>query len=332
MMLPRTVLASPNPGLQTLALLVLSAQPARAADLHDVQNWIDDPGYVNGGTVQEQIHCYALPYGGIGFLSHVLTYLTVFCLAAGRSPWRPWKKLRGRKWDLALALAGMLVTVPLTGLTMYRCRHTWPFILVGIWKLVFSFTLSSICIHASRIIDPSAGKKEAATRDMSQLQSYYGHYQQYMQLDNGGGGGEGANTAKGKQFTRILHWLWLCVPASIIGFVGVMSLVVDHFSEISELRTVTYVFGGFVLGLMALAVLAASCFFAYSKQGILESAAYSTFGATAFCILLPTGMFAFYMDWVMAALAGDMLGVPANDNALLYWSYFVAKRFPIISF
>jgi len=41
---------------------------------------------------------------------------------------------------------------------------------------------------------------------------------------------------------------------------------------------------------------------------------------------------ALYSDWVIAFLAGNMAGVPMSDNALLYWTYFFAKRIPLFSF
>ena len=36
-----------------------------------------------------EITCYTLPYGGLGFASHILTYYTLFMLFSGRQPLRP---------------------------------------------------------------------------------------------------------------------------------------------------------------------------------------------------------------------------------------------------
>lgn len=45
------------------------------------------------------------------------------------------------------------------------------------------------------------------------------------------------------------------------------------------------------------------------------------------------GLFgAFYCDWILAALTNNWSGAPSNDIAALYWIYFVAKRFPMLSF
>ena len=48
---------------------------------------------------KDEIGCYALPYGGLGFTSHVLTYLTVFCLSHGRTPLMPWRPLDGERFQ-----------------------------------------------------------------------------------------------------------------------------------------------------------------------------------------------------------------------------------------
>ncbi|PMD16151.1 hypothetical protein NA56DRAFT_663393 [Hyaloscypha hepaticicola] len=40
---------------------------------------------------------------------------------------------------------------------------------------------------------------------------------------------------------------------------------------------------------------------------------------------------AFYCDWILAAIAGNWGGFPSSDIAVLYWTYFAAKRLPMLS-
>jgi hypothetical protein len=40
---------------------------------------------------------------------------------------------------------------------------------------------------------------------------------------------------------------------------------------------------------------------------------------------------ALYSDWVLAGLAGNLIGMPSSDNSLLYFGYFAAKRLPFFS-
>jgi hypothetical protein len=51
---------------------------------------------------------------------------------------------------------------------------------------------------------------------------------------------------------------------------------------------------------------------------------------TSFVIL--TVLITLYTDWVLVVLVGDWVGVPSSDNQVFYWTYFAAKRLPILSF
>jgi hypothetical protein len=39
-----------------------------------------------GTTLPEELRCYSLPYGSLGFVSHALTYYTMICFHFGRRP------------------------------------------------------------------------------------------------------------------------------------------------------------------------------------------------------------------------------------------------------
>jgi len=41
---------------------------------------------------------------------------------------------------------------------------------------------------------------------------------------------------------------------------------------------------------------------------------------------------ALYSDWILGAIAGNLVGLPSGDVTLLYWGYIVAKRLPFLSF
>jgi hypothetical protein len=79
-------------------------------------------------TMESELQCYGLPYGGIGFLSHLLTYWTVCCLVLGRKPLWPWKKLKASKTDLILSTISLLISVPIACFTIYRCISRWQFV------------------------------------------------------------------------------------------------------------------------------------------------------------------------------------------------------------
>ena len=322
---------------------VVVAMAAGRTDAFSLGEWLANPPYDNGGTIREQIECYALPYGAIGFASHVLTYLTVLLLSLGRNPLMPWERLRHRRFNLAIATLGFCISFPMTVLTMVRCRRTWPFILIAVWKLVLSVTLTAMTIHAARMIIDTP-KFKPLCRDPDH------------QMPWGWGGGEEAEEEKTRaayadtaldqyykrQFRRI--WLWV-VPYSfgaVVGFVGVMNIVGKNLATNNLLRVVTGAFGGAVLGIVLVGAGIGYCFVSSGSSsnsgrstglfGKLSKLGLTVAATAVVAIVVLTVLFAFYTDWALAALAGDIIGRPSSENAAFYWLYFAAKRLPMLSF
>jgi hypothetical protein len=74
----------------------------------------------------DEIKCYALPYGGFGFASHILTYYAMTVICFGRRPLAPWSRLHGpRKWNMSLAIIKLIFTIIPSIVTMVRCSHSW---------------------------------------------------------------------------------------------------------------------------------------------------------------------------------------------------------------
>jgi hypothetical protein len=286
----------------------------------------------------EQIQCYALPYGAIGFSSHVLTYMTVLCLANGRSPLIPCKRLENKTINLLVAIIGLLISFPVTVLTMIRCRNSWPFILIAVWKLVLSVTLSSMAIHASRLIGSFTYTRQPIDDNSYNSQRGWSRGEDRIALlERGTPPGEAgrlegaAKTAPKNGYSDVLTWLVFYFLGAIVGFVGVMNLVKHNFAGIWQLRTITYAFAGVVGALLLLGCFLACLGRSEGRVGFLEVVGGLVGIVVAGAIFLGV-VFAFYADWVLAALAGDWIGRPSSENALFYWTYFAAKRMPMFSF
>src|SRR5271156_4032668 len=82
---------------------------------------------VNGGTLQDEIICYGIPYGGIGFASHIITYYTVIALWFGVKPFAPWLPLKYHVWDGLIAVITFAGGNAMAIFTVIRCRHRWQF-------------------------------------------------------------------------------------------------------------------------------------------------------------------------------------------------------------
>ncbi|KAK4222636.1 hypothetical protein QBC38DRAFT_489373 [Podospora fimiseda] len=330
-----------------VAVTTLSLIPtAQALSLSD---WLKDDPYENGGTVSEQIQCYALPYGAIGFSSHILTYFTAFMLSRGKNPFLFWKDLNHRRFNLAIALIGFAITMVMTALTMARCRRTWPFILIAVWKLVLSVTLTGMTVQASlEILDTPKADTSTPSVAYSPYPTYPMNYfdtrGQYRELhkstskitlqttnDAGEQTERSINLPQGKgRYHRVWYWFPLYFLGSVVGFVGIMNVVGKHIGENKEVKIITGAFGGVTL-IVALFVLV-SCWFFMSGTGCCGMVGVSFFVGAGVTVFVLSVLFAFYTDWVLAALAGDLVGTPSGDNAVFYWTYFAAKRLPMLSF
>ena len=93
--------------------------------------------------VQQEIQCYALPYGGIGFTSHILTFYTIWCLWFEVRPLWPAAAIEVHWWDFVIGSVSLVATVALSTLTMFRCRHHWQLVVIAFWKLCLSATVGA---------------------------------------------------------------------------------------------------------------------------------------------------------------------------------------------
>ncbi|KAF8248016.1 hypothetical protein K440DRAFT_681310 [Wilcoxina mikolae CBS 423.85] len=295
--------------LFTVTSLILST--ATAAPF-DAPGWLKEMTPKKGFDMQSEIQCYTLPYGAIGFVSHILTYYTIVMLSAGLSPLRPWKKLKAPKWDMFLGVVGLLIGTLITVLTIYRCRQRWQFLLIAVWKSTLSVSLGALGVSASR-----------ETRRIAN---------------------ESYDSALKPQYRAILWWMILYVLGIFVGLTGLISLVINSWGErIRIVILASEIFGGITIGVGGLAGVLAVVFYYLDKadeqssdaqrrkrRGLkfLGGGALVVFGV----LLVACGFLAaLYSDWVLAGLAGNLIGVPSKDNSALYYAYFAAKRLPFFS-
>jgi hypothetical protein len=127
------------------------------------------------------------------------------------------------------------------------------------------------------------------------------------------------NRRKGDTKKTIL-WVILYIPGLTTGFVGLCPLVKENWDN-NVVRIVTYVFGGVIIGV---AVTVGTIFFCMrNDEGFVKAWLWGIAAA-----LIGWGCLgAIYR----AAIAENLVGIPSSDNAILYWTYFVAKRFSLLS-
>jgi len=100
-------------------------------------------------SFSEEIKCYNLPYGVLGFVSHVLTYYTIICLWLGRKPLWPFSRVSFSRFDLALGGFGLLISTLLSIITIVRCKDTWQLLVIGVWKMSMSLLNGLTAVHVA---------------------------------------------------------------------------------------------------------------------------------------------------------------------------------------
>lgn len=281
----------------------------------------NDPRPLLHRTNQEasnEIKCYGLPYGGIGFLSHILTYYSIICIGLGVKPLLPGVHLRHSIFDLVVAICSLLGSSINAVVVMARCRREWQFLLLALWKLSLSCTLGCMCVHRALLV---------------------------------------RHAGEVKKSKKPFFWLSVYATTIVLGLAGLFSLVRRSWDN-PHVRIVTGAFWGIAGGLAFISALLPQTTtteyeFERERDGLvayvqrwfgqdtretytvlLESTTWGpgrclqSFFASA---LMLTGLLAaLYSDWVLGVITGNLAGVPSGDVRVIYWIYFVAKRLPLM--
>jgi hypothetical protein len=284
-----------------------------------------------------EIQCYALPYGAIGIISHLLTYWTIAWIGYGRVPLWPKHHIDHSKFDLFLAAITLIVCIPLATISIHRCRLSWHFILIGVWKLVTSVVLGAMVIHRA-IITPKSPPPSPSGTPLTPPPPYSSPNPSMYKQPN-------ATTTsffssveqppKVKQNLAPLWWLTLYLLGTITGMVGLVALIITSFRHNKDVRSLTY---GFGIAVIILSITTAAYWYKRhweaSRGGYtgLASAYMDTFGSFFLALAAAFGFFAaLYSDLVLGAIAGNWGGFPSEDNSVLYWAWFVTKRICMLS-
>ena len=284
------------------------------------------------GTIIDELSCYSLPYGGIGFAGHVLTYWTVALLIAGRRPIQPWKDLKYQKIDLVLDALSLLLSVPFAILTIFRCLSTWQYVLLAVWKTTLAVSLSAISFQRSWSI-PKDTQNVKIRKTLAQNQAAY------QPIPGGANSIYGDQTDEGPGVKwSLLWWLTLYGLGTIVGLTGLLSIVYRTYTSNHLVRQISSIFLGIAIGPSALYIVIVILIKVvrkpnqnHPKFGLGNTLVHTAF--VAMILVLWAGMLAaFYSDWVLGAITGDLVGTPTSSNKIIYWTYFLAKRIPLFSF
>jgi hypothetical protein len=309
---------------------------------------------------QQAITCYSLPYGGIGFGSHVITCYTMAMLYFGRKPLMPWRRVRHKNWTVCLSIASILSTSFLTCLSIYKCLlQQWQFMVLGIWMLTTNLTIS-VLIMVSPMFSMLKKAKKMKKRQEAEniIRAQYQFHVGSMQYFN-----EASEIKQPYQYRCAVHSV---APSQRQDYPRLISEA-EIRSKSSLSFGVTLVLGtlwflGCVAGVEAVVQISLPQFRFEAKHGIYFPLIVVSIVFGVFCFLplwmifsrcnkfctyfcLP-GQFKdavkwtpviicvfalLWMDWTLGIITGNLAGIPNKNVETLYWAYIASKRLGLLA-
>ncbi|TEB26885.1 hypothetical protein FA13DRAFT_1737095 [Coprinellus micaceus] len=277
-------------------------------------------------SLSEEIKCYNLPYGALGFASHVLTYYTILCLWFGRKPLWPFSRVSYSWFDLALGGIGLLISTLLSIVTIVRCKNAWELLVIGVWKMSMSLLNGITAIHVAVMVILEKRRVKRERREASDDSGVQVEKSAVPAGDEPGSGAPDRDTAKKEDEAPIKvvlnpmrwvsWWVVLYIPGMFAGVAGLMALVVKdrrRHAGVLKLTAGFYVVVG------------------QANAGDRSTARRLVFGGLVWVVGTFSILAVFYSDWALGMLTDNIPGLPSGDASALYWTYWISKRLPMFS-
>lgn len=130
-----------------------------------------------------------------------------------------------------------------------------------------------------------------------------------------------------KHVTKSTYCLVIYIPGFVVGFIGLGRLVKQSWHN-PTVGILTYIYGGLVAIVAIVAIVVAIYSMSSSADdGVVVAWCWGLLACLAACGFLGV----LYSDWILGSIAEDLVGRPSGDNAILYWTYFVAKKISLLS-
>ncbi|KAF8153207.1 hypothetical protein B0H34DRAFT_800435 [Crassisporium funariophilum] len=308
---PALLQQSPNSTLaQTKYIYLPMNQLIRRDDF-----WGDWSIFIQGSPLSTVMECYGLPYGGLGFVSHFLTFYTIACLWKERKPLWPFLRVKYSKFDFILGTVGLLVSTAMTIRTVVQCRNEWPFVLIALWKLSTSIFGG---ITALAVAITIRSRRKVKEEDIGRYDMSPPVFKRGASARHNRGRYDGEKHGLGPLFAP--GWMLLHIPCTLIGVVGLgYCISAMKFSPLLFAAVVKVVIG-FSVGIGIALYL---CLLAFTNELMLT--------LLPFSLLVLLALLSFLGDWALGLIMGNLVGVPTDDNSTFYWTYFIAKRLTLLS-
>jgi len=293
----------------------------------------------NASSLAENISCYAIPYGALGFASHLLTCYTIFAISSNRRPLFPFHITSDKRTtfrlsfyylNLVLSFGTLFTGIFFALVSIVRCKHHWQLVALAIWRLGVTLFVAMVGMHLAVLAvlnRPPSRHTPAASEEGTLVSTGRRSLSTFFNPEKP---------------IHALYWFFLYLPCMIIGYAGLISILQSSWS-ILRVRVVTQAFA------VALVCLLLCMLFglwgALSKSGAIHNNPDEVMdhedGGCRFgrgwriMIGLFSVLSIFFVDWELGAITGNFGGVPVipgnEGGGVITWLYWSSERLMMLS-
>ena len=312
----------------TLTHIVVAASPPQ-----DGSVGCDSPSRIlDKNTIlqclRSKARCYSLPYGAVGFISHVLTYYCTVVIALGRKPLRPSRKQERHMFNSILGIVQLLTTVIPAVMAAWRCRNAWEFQRIAIWLAFVSIASATATTAESSRLQLKSGNTVTLAEDAVELRP--SHTDAEEEEDDDGGSPRAKFENRELRRYRLRFWLLITLLWSIgfiVGWWGIFFIVADLWDISLVVRGLSIALFIPIIALPFIMVLlpcASGIESEFTKRFVYSILRYGGH-ITTFCLFVTL----IYTDWVLAAALSSFRGSLLSSDSTgrkIYLGYVLFER------
>ena len=257
------------------------------------------------------LKCYNLPFGVIGFVSHIFTYWTIVWLWHGRRPLWPYHEVVLKTPDLVANTLGFIICVILSAMTLNSCKNHWELMAIAIWKLSTSLlnALMGVYIAWLNVTNVGIWKSDPVFKRKRQRSTWLLVLCKLISIS---------------PFNPFIPFFYTDFPGLITGMSGLYKLL----SKFGHSPHITWLTVGF-FGLLGVLSGVATATMIINKSSVGKGAAT---GVGVFIILF-LALSVFYCDLCLGFMFDDVLDTPSEsaEKTVFYWLYFAGERLPLFT-
>jgi hypothetical protein len=313
-------------------------------------------------ALREQLECYSIPYGGIGFASHFMAYYVAVMLCYKRSPWA-FRRTRYQAYGQIISTVSIIAIIATGTANIAWCNFDNSVRAVAIWEMLVSLFVGMVSYHAAKEIkQPTAetdieskggptqseelgGEKTSVTTsqattplETSSISIPQDTPPEYTSSPEVPGPAKPDSKSKFEfEDPSLFVWVFGYSWMTSAFITGTICLAVREIAQKRSIERITLVFGTIAATIMLFSIPILSLALYYALFGEDKDRWEVLGGACAVVLMALMAVVAIlgplYSDWILGALASNLAGLPGIGSSIpIYVLFTVARLLPLLSF